>query len=353
MVSLFQKAALGIDVGMASIKMVELSSFGSKKKLENYVEFQLPQSDSSLKAFHSEEGLLLADQVAGILKGILRKVNIKQQKVAFAIPDFCTFFTTFTLPPMSEAEIPNAIEFEARHHIPIPLSEVSFDWQIIEKEEKLPAVRLKVLLVAVPKKVLLGYQRVAEICGFEIKGLEAEVFGLIRSVAASDKLSHPVCLIDFGWRSTTISIVENRSLLTSHSFDISGSALARELSTVLKVSFNEAEAIKKGYGLDPRQPNVFQVLSAKIDAVSSEIEKVCNDFSQGQQTKHIEDIIISGGMASLFGLKDYLSSRLKKNVSLANPFHSLASPQSLGERLKQLGPSFAVAIGVGMMGVEA
>ncbi|MCX6790576.1 MAG: type IV pilus assembly protein PilM [Candidatus Gribaldobacteria bacterium] len=349
--SIFNKTSLGIDIGVSSIKIVEVSISGKKKKLENYLEFQLPQKGNNFKAFHSEDGFLLIEQAATVLKGLLKRFDIKQKRVAFSIPDFSTFFTTFTLPPMSESEVPKAVEFEARHHIPVPISEVNFDWQIIEKDNKLPATKLKVLLVAVPKKVLFSYQSLAEMCGFNVRGLEAEVFGLIRAVVDPAKFSQPTCLVDFGWQSTTISLVKNRNLLASHSFDISGSGLSKELISILKVDFQVAEDLKKQYGLDPQKPEIFKILSAKVNEISTEIEKICQGFQQDQNNK-IEDVIISGGTATLLGLKDYLARELKRNVFIADPFESVQAPLILQNRLKQIGPSFSVAVGVSLMGAE-
>jgi type IV pilus assembly protein PilM len=189
-------------------------------------------------------------------------------------------------------------------------------------------------------------------CGFDVKGLEAEVFGLIRSVADPEKFLNPICLIDFGWQSTTISLVKSRNLLASHSFDISGSRLSKELASILKIDFQSAEALKKQYGLDPDKVEIFKILSVKVDEIVVEIEKICQDFQQNQNQK-IEDVVISGGTATLLGLKDYLANRLKRNVYIADPFKSIQSPPILQDRLKKIGPSFAVAVGVSLMGAES
>jgi type IV pilus assembly protein PilM len=348
---IFSKNCLGIDIGAASIKLVEVSGFGKKKKLENYAEFQLPPTTSSIKTFHGENLLLVSDKVSEILQAVFKRAKIKQKKAALSIPDFSTFFTTFTLPPMTESEIPQAVEFEARHHIPLPLSEVTFDWQIIEKEEMLPGVKLKILLVAVPNKVLQNYQRMATLSQLEVKGMEAEVFGLIRSSIPEDKYQNPVCLVDIGWQSTTVSIVEKKNLRVSHSFDISGTGLTRTLSQKLNIDFEEAEKLKKEYGLDPHREDISKILISEIDSLALEIEKVCQDFYQSEGKK-VENLVLSGGTALLFGLREYLETRIKKNVQIADPFSSVSFPSILEPRLKELGPSFAVALGVALMGTE-
>lgn len=350
--SLLAKKSLGIDIGASSIKIVEVTSLGRKKKLENYVEFRLPLKLDSLRTFQEKTLLLVSGKVADILGALLKKAGIRQRKVAFALPDFSTFFTTFSLPPMGEEEIPQAIEFEARHHIPIPLSEVIFDWQIIEKEELESGVKLRVLLVAVPKKVLERYQDMATLCRLEVKGMEAEVFGVIRSSIPKDKMHKAVCVVDFGWQSTTVSIVEKGILKVSHSFDVSGTSLTKALSESLKVSLEEADEFKRKYGLDPGRPDISKVLTQQIDSLAMEIERVCGDFHRSDKKK-VNDIILVGGTANLFGLREYFETRLKKNVQIADPFSSVSFPPILRSRLKEIGPSFAVALGVGLMGLEA
>lgn len=359
----FSKRALGIDIGAASIKVVELSAAGAQKTLENYLEFKLPRTASPLKTFYGNSMLLLSNEVSDILQSLFKKAKIEVKKAAFSIPDFSTFFTTFDLPPMAEAEIPQAVAFEARHYIPLPLSEMLFDWQIIEKEPISSGVKLKVLLVAVPNKVLDSYQRLAALCNLEVKGLEAEVFGLIRSSVKAGKYWGPVCLVDIGWLSTTVSIVDKTILRASHSFDFSSNSLTRVLSRAMGLSEEQAEDLKIRGGLDPKNEQAANILLKEIDILATEVEKICANFSQavsetssatGQTAggETLNDIILAGGGAPLFGLKEYFASRLKKNVQIAKPFSTFLYPPILQKRLEEISSSFAIASGLAMMALE-
>jgi len=349
--ALLSKKCLGIDIGVSSIKVVEISASGKKRKLENYAEFVFSERPSA-EGSQDSNLFFLNEETPDILKAILKEAGIKSKKAAFSLPDFSTFFTNFNLPPMNEAEVLQAVEFEARHHIPLPLSEVTFDWQILEKKKSFPGLALKILLVAVPNKILAGYQKLANLAKMEMKAMEAEVFGLIRSSLPEDKQSLAVCLVDIGWQSTTVSIVENGHLKVSHSFDISGSGLNRALSSGLNISFSEAEKIKKEYGLDPRKKEVVGIVASYLNGLSFEIKKVCNTFYQNEG-RRVSDIILAGGASALFGMKEYLSARTKKTVQIAAPFSSLEFPSSLQKRLEEIGPSFGVAVGIGLMGLES
>ncbi len=347
--SLFTKKSLGIDIGVSSIKIIELSVANKKTKLENYIEFRFPHA-TSLTIFDKETMLLSSHVAAGVLVGLFNKLKIDKKKVALALPDFSTFFTTFTLPPMSETELPQAIEFEARHHVPLPLQEVIFDWQVIGKQGGSVINKQKILLVAVPKNVLAHYQKMADLSKLTIKGMEAEIFGLIRSSIPKEKVNSPVALVDFGWQGTTLSIVLDNKLFISYSFDLSSTDLTKQLAKTLNVDFRVAEKLKQKHGLDPQNNEVYKVLSDIINNFTTEVQKVCNDFYQ-KEGKEVKDIILTGGTALLFGLKEHLKERLNKEVQIANPFASLSYPKALENRLKQIGPSFAVAVGVALMGV--
>ncbi|MBZ9572841.1 type IV pilus assembly protein PilM [Patescibacteria group bacterium] len=344
---IFSKRCLGIDIGASSIKVVELSTSLGKKKLENYAEFQLPFQNSPLSLFRRKGLILLSDEVAEILECLLRRAKIKKKKVALSLPDFSTLFTTFDLPPMTEAEIPQAVEFEARHHIPLPLSEVTFDWQVIEKEKVLPGIKLKILLVAIPNRVLESYQRMATLSRLEVEGMEAEVFGLIRSSIPKTLHKKPVCLVDIGWESTTVSISQAKTLRLSHSFDISGKSFTQALSETLEIGWEEAENLKREHGLDPEKKEIFDTLAQKASEIAREIDGVCQSFHQ-TEGKKVEDVILAGGMVSLFGLKEYLSVQLKKNIQITDPFSQVSFPSILKPRLQNLGLSFGVALGVAL-----
>lgn len=348
---IFFKRCLGIDIGAFSIKIVELSRFGKKKKLENYIKFSFPIKDSSFRMFHQENLTLLSENAAEILNALFEKVNIKEGKAAFSLPDFSTFSTSFMLPPMTRTEVPQAIEFEARHHIPLPLSEVTFDWQIIEKKEIPPEVELKILLVAIPNKVLWNFQKMVNLTQIEMKGMEAEVFALIRSSIPESLAEKTVCLVDIGWRSTTVSIVENKTLKESHSLDFSSDSMTKNLSSGLKINLESAEKLKIEHGLDPKEKNISRILLSQVNSLAFEIKKICDDFCRIEDRK-VDNVILTGGAATLFGLKEYLAAKLKKEVQIADPFKNISFPSSLEARLKKIGPSFSVAVGAALMGLE-
>ena len=353
---IFPKKFLGVDVGTSSIKAVELSRSGSQSKLENYG--QISSSifyEKALRSFERSNLFLSSEDISKAIKTIAKEAGIKTKRVIFSIPDFATFFTNFDLPPMTKEELPEAVKYEARQHIPVPLSEVVLDWQIIKtipSENK--KTSFKILLVAVPKDVINQYEEIAKASQLELLSLEAEVFSLMRALIKNDE-KKPVALVDIGAKTTTCSIVDEKILKTSHSFDLSGNDFSFALAKELKIGFAEAEKIKKYYGIkkneaetDPKGKAVREILLPLIETVEKEIKGIADDFYR-QERKEIEKIIIIGSTVLLPGLKEHFQEFFEKNkVEIGNPFSDIFYPSVLEKTLQEIGPSFAIATGAAL-----
>ncbi|MFH0791803.1 MAG: type IV pilus assembly protein PilM [bacterium] len=344
------KRFTGIDIGTSSIKIVELSSDGGRVRLENYGETSMKSLYRDPLRNKEQRAIVLSSyDLASAIKDIYQNAQIATKEAIFSIPDFSSFFTSFKLPPMTKEEIPMAVRFEARQHIPLPLSEVVLDWSIIgdagldqAKDE------IKILMVAVPHEVINQYEEVGKLAELKVNALEAEVFGLARSVAQG--ITETIGIIDMGAQTTTMSIVDNGQLRESHSFDISGNELTRVLSKTLNVNYEEAERMKRRHGVRSSEMNLAKTLMPLIDIIASETDKVIHDYYQ-LEVKEINKIIIAGGSALLPGLKEYLSDRLKKEIEIANPFKNINYPSVLEPAIKDIGPSYAVVTGVALRGL--
>ena len=348
---IFSKECIGVDIGVSSIKVVELSRFFKKDKLLNYAVFQLSPNASPVGTLWDKDFSILVNQVSSILKKLLQKSKIRTREVFFALPDFSTFFSTFELPPTPPADLPQAISFEARHRIPMPLSDVDFDWQIINNESSVPtAGKMQVLLVAVPKKIVYQYQKIALLLGLKLKGLEAEVFSLARASGATP--GSTFCLVDIGFQTTTVSIVKNESIIESHSFDVSSRGLNAHLAHHLGISLEEAEKVKRKFGFGHKREDVFKIISSYLNSLCKGIDSTCEHFYQ-TSGEPIKVVKIAGGASLLSGLPEYLQSFLKRDVSRINPFLRISYPPLLRNRLiTELGPSLGVALGVALRGIK-
>lgn len=379
------KKFLGVDIGTSCIRVVEIGRRGQMRKLENYGETETSLAEGRPFRTFKKDTLLLSDKnIAKAVQAICNEARIRTKEVNFSIPDFCSFFTTFGMPAMSKEELSEAIRYEVRPYIPLPLSEITLDWTITEGEpSKSP---LKILVVAVPNEVIAQYQEIARLSNLKLKVLEPEVFALARASIGNKKNKREkeekkvIGLIDIGARSTTCSIFEQKILKISHSFNIAGNELTERLAKSLNIDYNKAEELKRKYGLTltphhfseekdgqsnstksgagfsesevkESQQNIRKILIPLVDSILEEIKKVFRDFYQNEG-KEIEKIILTGGLALLPGLKEYLFVELKKEVVISNPFLNISYPPILKETLKEKGPCYTVAVGLALKGLE-
>ena len=363
------KNFLGIDIGTSSIRVVELGRKGQTRELKNYGEIKIQSLQKSAFRTIEEDTLLLSDrEIARAISAIMRETGIQTREVNFSIPDFASFFTNFELPPMSEKELPQAIRYEARSYIPLPLSEITLDWSVVQGDVSNKAkTALKILVVAIPNEIINQYQKIASFSGLEMKALEAEAFALARSSitqaqrrveknerSLSKNEKRVISVIDIGARSTTCNILEKGILKISHSFNLSGNELTEVLSRSLKVGYEAAEELKGSMGLimvEEPERNVREILLPLVDSIISEIKKIFQGFYQ-QEGKGVEKVILAGATALLPGLKEYFAEELKKEVEVSNPFEGMAYPPILEETLKEMGPAYTVAVGLALKGLE-
>lgn len=347
------KGFLGIDIGTSAIKIVELSRSGKRKKLDNYGEMKAEALyEKPFRTFEKSTLSFSNRDVIRTLSAVIKEAKFKTNKAFFSIPDFSTFFTMISLPAMTEEEIPQAVDYEAPQHIPLPLQSVNLDWQIVEREVN-PASKqetLKILLVAVPKDVILQYQQIAAAAGLELISMEAEVFSLARALIGEAEKNQAISLIDIGARSTTINIIDNGILRISHSFDTSGNDFTTVMAKGLSVGYAEAESLKRKQGVLPENKSRETMLPL-IDLIIEEIKKIFSSFFQAEG-KEIKKVVLAGGSALMPGIVDYFAKNLSKPVELANPFINIYYPPILENTLKEMGPSYAIAVGAALRGLE-
>lgn len=346
----FPKKMLGIDVGTSSVKVVELSRWGEGKTLENYGEIKSTALYKEPAKTYERGSYLLSDYfVSRAITAILDESKIRTKSAIFSIPDFSTFCTSIELPPMTEKEIHQAVYYTAPQYIPLPITETTLDWRLIGGTPGDKNSSLKIFLIAIPNQVIQGYQKIAQLAGLELYALEAETLAITRALVQDKKKI--ICLVDIGVQSTTVNVVAYGILKKSYSFSFASSQLTYAVASALGLSHEEAEEIKNNQGLISLNADLTKTLYLLIDPLILKIKKISSDFYQ-EDNKDIEEIYLTGGTANLPGLKEYFEEIFKKKVEIPNCFSNLLYPPILEEKIKKIGPSFSVAVGLSLGGLE-
>lgn len=344
------KSHLGVDIGTSNIKIVQLKPKDNRFVLETYglvnVAYQLG----------SKEGASSISQTASLLKNLIKKSGATAHNVVASLPNNVVFTSVVEMPRIPEHELRQAIEFEARKYIPLPLDEVALSWSLIEDRAGAKKIsqgaslsnfgsdnRTKVLLTAVPTIVIENYVKVFNEAGLTPEALEIEALSLIRSLVSEEL--NPVILIDIGAKNTSINLVDNGYLRLSKNLTVGGDTVTTSVAQSLSVNFARAEQFKKDFGLTSQGQQIPQIMRPILDIIKNEVMQLISLFeSRGSQ---VTKVLLSGGGAKLPSLVEYFQS-LGKPIVLANPWSRVIYPPQLKGVIEPLGLNLAVAVGLAM-----
>ncbi|MCS6789096.1 MAG: type IV pilus assembly protein PilM [Patescibacteria group bacterium] len=340
---------LGVDIGTSSIKIVEVGQGENNPKLLNYA--LLENKGSLLRSnavFQSSELKIFDKEMIEILRQMIEKMKPTTNQAIASIPVFSSFITILNFPEMSDRELKQAIVFQAKQYVPMPLSEVALDWQKIAEYEDDQGLKTEtILLIAIPQDLIKKYQKIFNEVGLSLLALEIEPLSLTRSIIWKDKT--PTILVDIGNLTTSISFVEDGILKFVGQTDFAGSSLTKSISTTLNINPLRAEEIKcqRGVLVGGADFELARSMFFILDLIINEIKKLEFNFASNlKKNIKFERLILSGGGANLLGIENYFSHQLNIPVIKAEPLNYIEYNLEIKPLIKELNPLLSVALGL-------
>lgn len=337
---------LGVDFGTASIKVVELTLENGKPKLTNYGQADLMKLDKD-RATSVGPG---SDDSVVYLRALLERLHPKSQSAYVAMPAFIGLISLIELPEMDEADLGDAIKFEAHKYIPSPLEEVALSFEVVGiRQAEDGSQKMEVLLVAALNKEVDRYKQCITDAHLKLEFLELETFSLARSLVKKQEGLYLVA--DIGSRATNLILVDNGLVKVSRNLDAGGRDITRTLHEGLNIAVERAEALKrsdKDFLNIPESAMVFPTL----EMIASESQRMLSTYLAKYPDKTCQEMILSGGTAQMTGLIDYYKRVLGLPVRVGDPWQGIEYDADRTEEIKGLGTSFSVALGLALAGIE-
>lgn len=328
-----KKPLFGLDIGSKTIKVMQLdSSSGSQKKLVCYGVGTFDESaikDGVIVDYES-----LASSIMDLYQhNLIGKLTTN--RVALTMPISRTFNKVITTPKVKKTELNASIEAEAEQYIPIALSDLYYDYQIISEEND----SYEILIVAAPRKVVDSYMRLARLLGLEPAAFDTSITASARIFEKLDDHNDiPSVLIDFGTQSADISIYD-KTIVVTNTIPGGGENFTDKIAKGLDVSHREAHIIKTKYGLgkSKKQSEILQALDEDLQKLVREIRKMLRYYEdRSTNNKKIGQIVTLGGGANMPGLTEYLVETLRLPVRTHNPWQKVnlgkLQPPTMSER---------------------
>jgi len=340
------KISVGLDIGFSSIKVVSLSFEGDKAHLLSLGSIATPQP-----GILSDNDIDL-EAVAQAIKKLLTAAKINEKEVSLALPESKIFTRVIDdLPYLTNQELDSAIRYAAEEFIPLPITEVNLNWQVIYRGNKGEKnARTVVFVVASPKNLVNKYMKTVLLAGLKPKLMETEIIATTRSLVGNNPFSPTTLTIQLGASNTDCAVVSKGMIWLTRSIATGGLALTRALAQQFNFEVSQAEEYKKVYGLqeDQLEGKVYEALRGMVDIVAQESKRVIQAFETKYPQNSIKRVVLSGGGAKLPGLVVYLANILGLEVQEADPWYLISKDAAMQQKLSQDAPSYSVAVGLAL-----
>jgi type IV pilus assembly protein PilM len=353
-----EKSVIGVDIGSSSLKVVQLRKERGQAVLETYGELSLgPYGGGEV----GQATNLSVEQITETLKDLLREAKVTTKSCGVSIPYARSLLTLVQLPYRTNPkEQKTVIELEARKYIPVPVSEVQLDWFVVPHMDPAQSIageagssgpvqgeKVEVLLVAVHNDELTSLQEIVTGAGLVASFYEIEIFSTIRA-AVEDPIK-PVMVLDIGAASTKVYVVEHGVVALSHAIGAGSQDITRAIAVSGNVSISQAEALKKEEGLgDGGTLGSPELVFSRIFA---EVRRVLMQYETAHK-KSVTSIIFTGGGGITKELGAYAKKTFSIDVRIADPFAKTEAPAFMRPVLEEIGPEFAVAVGLALRKLE-
>lgn len=217
------KQIVGLDIGFESIKVVCVEKSGKNRKVVGFNEIPLPEP--IIESDHIKDKSKIAELIK---KGFAasQPQAIKARFGVADIPEFLVFSKTIQLPKMEESELKAAALNQASQYIPVAISDVNIDSQVLIAHPDEPVV--DVLVVATPKALINEYLEMFKLVGLEMLAFETKALAAVRSIVAPTDTAG-ILILEIGTVTSRISIVDNRSIRFVSTINTGGDQIIRQL----------------------------------------------------------------------------------------------------------------------------
>ncbi len=315
----------GLDISNESYKFIQLQRSSKSNFLIPVFGFgKIP------KGIIEKGEIKHEDELAKVLKSGLsnpEKGKLTTNYVSFSLPEEHSFIRVLQLPKLSEQETKEAIKWEIEQNIPLNIDEVYFDWQIVLNDKRIN--HQDILIAAIPKSVADPYISALKKAELFCVAMEPESISIVRSIVKDFCSEEPLLIVDIGATTTSFIIFLGKTIRFSSAYPLGGNKMVQAISKNLDVDPKEAKRLFYDVGFDKNLDKEEKVKKALEELFDELIEQIKNyiDFyvthpkhNHFSEEKSIKKIVLSGGVANLYGISAYLSSKLKIPVVASNPW---------------------------------
>ncbi len=349
---------IGLDIGRYEIKLVQLNKSPKGYQLLNYG--SEPVYDLS-KGYDPER--LDESSILSAVARLFSKMKINPKRVKSLTSGLSNQQSSIRQLKMvntqDEEELKQALQFEARKHIPMDGTDALMDYQILGEDVR-EMDKLDVLLVASTQRNLNNHLKMLRNMNLRPGLVDSEAIGMANSYVIEHGLPEDGCnvFLNIGAVSSVLVVWGRQAPFFARDIQIGGHHFTREIMEKMELGYKDAEDFKCSSKhtelIDKLHGNAEGNFSVSVaehtiyDNLVDEIRRSLRYYIKESNESFFHKILIMGGSAGIQGLDEFIANRLNVVAEIYNPFSQLHH-DTLEKTEKN--SEYATAIGYAMRGL--
>lgn len=280
-------------------------------------------------------------QIRVAISDLAKRVKPGKTKARYALAGQSVFTRFVKLPPLQEDNIDQLVTFEAQQHVPFPLNEVIWDYELIDGATDKEAV-----IVAIKSDALDEINAAVNDAGLATAEVDVAPMALYNAFRATyGEPEEPVLLIDIGAKTSNLLYIEGKRFFT-RSVGIGGASVTAAIAKEYGVPFAEAESQKISNGLvvlggghteqlDESVAALGMVIRQALSRLPSEIARTTNYFRSQHGGKAPRKVLLAGGGAILPYTLEFFQETLNLPIEYFNPVRNVAIGKNVDSAIIQ------------------
>lgn len=350
LMGLFRKKnrpALGIDIGSAGIKVLEMSAAGKNYRADRAGFEPLPKNAIV------EHGIADLDAASQAIRRAVEHSQSSRKYAVVAVSQTHIITRTLTLPAgLSDGEIEEQVMIEAAQQIPHPLDEIYLEFSVMGGARE--GSDDQVLITACRREIVEDYAAVLELADLSPSVVDIGVFaiergfGFVAKGLGEDLDGRAIGLMDFGDVSTRLDLFVDGRSVYGREQNFGGRILTENIRSRYGVEYREAEAMKRTGDLP--QNYTQDLLTPFRDAMAREAARALEFCLTATQRSYVDALMISGGCAQIAEVAPVIEAHIGVPTLIADPFAQGTGIQA-AKLVERHGPTMVKAVGLALRGV--
>jgi type IV pilus assembly protein PilM len=351
-----QVQPIGLDLGLDSIKMLQLEMSGESLSVVAAAKQVLPEE------VRTQPELRLPVAIDAVQQ-MLRSNPFSGKSIVTSLPREMVHVKNLRLPMMPLAEIESAVQFEAKNIFPFDTDQAIVRYLPAGEVRQGPDTKLEVIALAVRQSDVDGFVEQLHRTGCTIESLDFEPCAIYRSVERfirrRDDESEVNVLVDVGTRRTQVIIGKGRDISFYKPIDIGSHHFQQDVARKLGITEDEARTLRRRL-IETGQPTssdnksdsvrqaVYDAIRTRVEELAREVGLCLRYYSVTFRGQRPAKLRLLGGEAGDAQMVAILSAALPIPMETGKPLLSVETSR-LNESVRREPMSeWAVACGLGL-----